>query len=202
MISPQYVDGLEQRIKELTAERDELSARLKTSRRDYEVMNKLREGAEAERDAMSAHVERWEEWLGSDPDDDTIDWIDEGWSIAKDAPETSLAKLKAKWQAEVLQYLLDNEVSHDWEGNACVWREDIVHHRDEYQRQLTEGKAAMIKQKYCKGESCNASPTSLEHSVECAFEHFMAYSGNGDNAECLAMLELVRELRRQAGGDA
>lgn len=37
-------------------ERDELSEQLKTSRRDYEVMNKFREVAEAERDALAAPV--------------------------------------------------------------------------------------------------------------------------------------------------
>ena len=59
-----------------------------------------------ERDALAAHVERWKQWLGQDVEDDAGDWMDEGWSIANEAPATSLARLKARWQAEALGNVL------------------------------------------------------------------------------------------------
>lgn len=113
MISPQYVDGLEQRIKELTHERDELSEQLKTSRRDYEVMNKFREGAEAEREAMAAHIERcrdvfsglseyWNGCEGRAAKNAAQNAMDVACDMLEELPDTSLVRLKAEWQTEAL----------------------------------------------------------------------------------------------------
>src|SRR5690554_4330639 len=64
-----------------------------------ETIKQLRE----ERDALAAHVERWKQWLGQDVEDDAGDWMDEGWSIANEAPATSLARLKAGWLKDIKQ---------------------------------------------------------------------------------------------------
>jgi len=87
---------------------DELSAQLKTSRRDYEVMNKFREGAEAERNALAAHVERFNELYRRSTEEDA-GWmtnshvVKEYAAICRDTPETSLAKRGAENQAEALR---------------------------------------------------------------------------------------------------
>ena len=53
-------------------------------------------------EALAAHVERWKQWLGQDAEDDVGDWMDEGWSIANEAPATSLARMKDE-RAQAIQ---------------------------------------------------------------------------------------------------
>lgn len=114
---------------------DELASQLKTSRRDYEVMNKFREGAEAERDALAAHVEQ------ANLQVDAFRKV-EGSPLylahligkwRDDSPETSLERLKAQWQAEAIaRVICDLEAEFD-PCHPIIER--VEHIESEYLRQ-------------------------------------------------------------------
>jgi phage shock protein A len=101
MISPAYVDGLEQHIEELKSELRSHKAAIA--------------GLQAERDALSAHVERLSAWIKKHAwhadTCDILDLDDEGRHqdcscgldvINDKPPTTSLARLIAEKQAEAL----------------------------------------------------------------------------------------------------
>ena len=92
----------------------------------------------ADRDALAAHVERWNEWMGRGPEEGDGEWIDDGWVIARETPEVSLARIKAQWQAEELQFVLDDSYGIDCYGTN-VW--DVLRARIDVLRREAEGKA-------------------------------------------------------------
>ena len=104
-------------LEEVRDSRDEYRAQRDEARRAYEVMSKLREGAEQERDAMAAqnaalrtHGSRLRDhWdlkntIGAETRRQVIAWDE----LEAEPPETSLAKLKAQWQAEALEAEVEN----------------------------------------------------------------------------------------------
>lgn len=95
------------RIEALEAEKLELNEQLDVAQRerdeaarDLAMEQEHHQATRRSEEALAAHVDRWKEWLGRDPEDDAGDWMDEGWAIAKESPTISLARLKAQWQAE------------------------------------------------------------------------------------------------------
>ena len=110
---------LNAQLDELQEERDALSAKVEAIKAEAKDWKACAQNWEAnakqwdddwhtvkkERDALAAHVERWSEWLARDPEDDEGSWMDDGWEIHASSPEASLARLKAQWQAEVLDSL-------------------------------------------------------------------------------------------------
>jgi septal ring factor EnvC (AmiA/AmiB activator) len=98
MISPAYVDGLEQHIEELKSELRSHKAAIA--------------GLQAERDALAAHVERLDDLSGrvlhecpNWPDSPQSVFLEMLAELRSEAPTTSLARLKAQAKAEAFENL-------------------------------------------------------------------------------------------------
>lgn len=113
------------RVDELQAEKEALVAQL----------DRVKE----ERDALAAHVERLHEALVTCHNAHEDYYIEEHEvrRAMESSPTTSLTYLKAQWQVEALEQLID-----DWiacEHDHLPWREFVVRRIDEIRRQAEEG---------------------------------------------------------------
>lgn len=117
MISPQYVDGLELRIEELASELRSHKATL--------------EGLQQERDALAALCGAAAVVLERTAND-TLD----GRNMVRrlrGATDTSIARLKAEWQAKGAQLTADS-IRYEYEGE--IHQDRIADHADEVAAEL------------------------------------------------------------------
>lgn len=130
------LDALRARLEQVERERD-------TARRDYEVMNKLREGAEQERDALADHLSKvppimsrlasTPAYRGGPRPPAVEDYLD--WAFSK--PDTSsLTRRDAKMKAEAI-HALHNRYQQELGGNGSI--SGLVHDMLVELRQQAEG---------------------------------------------------------------